>query len=247
MFGKKKEEKIQLNVKILNRYKILLLYVLIKWCKYYIIKIYKMIILYIFIIICIIIYYIILLKKSATYYFCYPSINTYLLGYGKPYPDSTNEIKIILNNYISKKTETDIAFFVSTDISIIPAFQTVLSENQFNKNEMIKLIFSPKVIYQILIYKAIYNRARPYQFASKLINLENGNLLQSKSASSPSYPSGHAFQSYYLARVLSIQFPEKKDELIRLAKRISDIRIIAGLHFPSDRDFAWWLVDRMFQ
>ena len=39
---------------------------------------------------------------------------------------------------------------------------------------------------------------------------------------------------------------EYKNKLIYLAKRISDIRILAGLHFPSDRDFAWWLVDRMF-
>ena len=71
-------------------------------------------------------------------------------------------------------------------------------------------------------------------------------MLSSKTSFTPSYPSGHAFQSYYLARVLSIQFPEKKVALIQMARRISDIRIIAGLHFPSDRDFAWWLVDKMF-
>ena len=28
-------------------------------------------------------------------------------------------------------------------------------------------------------------------------------------------------------------------------KRISDARIIAGLHFPSDREFAYWLVDNL--
>ena len=66
-------------------------------------------------------------------------------------------------------------------------------------------------------------------------------MLSSKTAFTPAYPSGHAFQSYYLARVLSIQFPEKKEKLIQMARRI-----IAGLHFPSDRDFAWWIVDRMF-
>ena len=32
---------------------------------------------------------------------------------------------------------------------------------------------------------------------------------------------------------------------MKIAKRISDIRIIAGLHYPSDRDFAYWLVNNI--
>jgi hypothetical protein len=32
---------------------------------------------------------------------------------------------------------------------------------------------------------------------------------------------------------------------MKIAKRCGDIRIIGGLHYPSDRDFAYWLVDNM--
>ena len=193
-----------------------------------------------------IIYFIVLILNDTRYYFWYPSINTYLLGYGIPYPNNSMELSTILNDYISKKTQKDIDFFFFTDLSIVPAFQTIIPETQFKKKDIHKILFSVKISKQINIYKRIYNRARPQQVAPNLINIEKGTLLPSKTAFTPAYPSGHAFQSYYLARILSIQFPEKKTELIQMARRIADIRIIAGLHFPSDRDFAWLLVDRMF-
>ena len=110
---------------------------------------------------------------------------------------------------------------------------------------MEKIVLDPKIINLIMTYKYIYNRARPYQVAPKLINKENGTLLISQTADTPAYPSGHAFQAYYLAKILSKKFPKKKDELMKLAKRVSDARILAGLHFPSDRDFAYWLVDNL--
>jgi hypothetical protein len=158
------------------------------------------------------------------------------MDYGVPYPNNSTEIPIILNDYIVKKTQKNIDFFFLTDVSVIPAFQTIIFENEFKKKDMHRILFSSG------ISKQIYNRARPHQIAPEEISIQKGTMLSSKTA----YPSGHAFQSYYLARVLSIQFPEKKESLIQMARRISDVRIIAGLHFPSDRDFAWWLVDKMF-
>jgi membrane-associated phospholipid phosphatase len=198
------------------------------------------------VIIVIIAYILVLLLNNKRYYLWYPTVNTYLFGYGIPYPNNTIEIQIILRDYIFKKTQKDIDFFFFTDLSIIPAFQTIISENKFSKKNIQKLIFSDKISKQIYIYKSIYNRSRPNKVAPKLINIEKGTLLQSQTAFSPAYPSGHAFQSYYLARILSMTFPDKKEELIQIARQISNIRIIAGLHFPSDRDFAWLLVDRMF-
>lgn len=195
-------------------------------------------------IVVILIIYFIVIFSNTQYYFWYPSINTNLLGHGVPYPNNRTEILTTLNDYILKKTQKHIDFFFFTDVSIVPAFQTIIPETQFKKKDIHKMLFL--VSNQIYIYKRIYNRARPHQVAPKLINIEKGTLLPSKTGFTPAYPSGHAFQSYYLARVLSIEFPEKKTELIQMAQRISDIRIIAGLHFPSDRDFAFWLVDRMF-
>lgn len=50
-----------------------------------------------------IIYLIALVLDNNRYYFWYPSINTYLLGYGVPYPNNSIEIHIILNDYVVKK------------------------------------------------------------------------------------------------------------------------------------------------
>lgn len=186
------------------------------------------------------------INTQQRYYYWYPSINTNLLGFGMAFPNNNNEIPIVLDQYIYRRTQADIDFFSFTDISIIPAFQNIVPEMSFSKNKMREILFSGKVSSVITFYKRIYNRARPHQVAPELLNYANGNLLKSQSADSPSYPSGHAVQSYYLARHLALHFPAKRNEFIAIAKRISDIRIMAGLHFPSDRDFAWWLVDKMF-
>jgi len=50
-----------------------------------------------------------------------------------PYPNNSTEIPIILNDYIVKKTREDIDFFFLTDSSVIPAFQTIIPENEFKK------------------------------------------------------------------------------------------------------------------
>ena len=198
------------------------------------------------ILIFIIIIYATLLLLNERYYWWYPSINTYLLSYGRPYPNNYCEINIILKDYIYKRTKEDIDFFYLTDIHLSKAFQSVIKSNEMKIEDMDKIILSPKVMDIIMKYKNIYNRPRPCQIAPDIINKENGVLLNSINADTPAYPSGHAFQAYYLAKILSKKFPEKKDKIMKIARRIGDIRIIGGLHYPSDRDYAYWLVDNLY-
>jgi hypothetical protein len=193
----------------------------------------------------IVIIYIILLLINQRYYWWYPSINTNLLYYGKSYPNNCLEINIIMNDYIIKRTKSDIDFFYLTDIDMVKAFEGIIKKNEMKKEEMYKIITSSRIINIIMIYKNIYNRARPSQIAPNIINKKNGILLNSTTADTPSYPSGHAFQSYYLGKILSQKFPERREEIMKIARRCGDIRIIAGLHYPSDSDFAYWLVDNM--
>ena len=193
----------------------------------------------------ILIIYIILLLLNKRYYFWYPSINTNLLCHGKTYPNNNNEVNIMMKEYINKRTQDDINFFYLTDKDIIIAFQDIVKENEMKRKDMKKILMSPKNLSIIMMYKYIYNRARPSQVAPNIINKESGTLLNSETADTPSYPSGHAFQAYYLAKILSKKFPKKKEQLMKLALRISNSRIIAGLHYPSDRDFAYWLVDNL--
>ncbi len=191
--------------------------------------------------------YIYLLLLNEKYYWWYPSINTNLLCYGKLYPDNTKEINIIMNDYIYKRSKDDIKFFFLTDRNLTNPFQNIFKPNEIKKKEMDTIVLDPKISNIIMTYKYIYNRARPSQVAPNLINLEKGTLLISETADTPSYPSGHAFQAYYLGKILSKKFPNKKEQIMKLAKRIGDIRIIAGLHYPSDRDFAYWLVDNLLK
>ena len=58
------------------------------------------------------------------------------------------------------------------------------------------------------------------------------------SAQTQSYPSGHTIQAYYLALLLHQHHDPLniilKEELLTLANNISQSRIDAGVHFPSD-------------
>lgn len=191
----------------------------------------------------IIIYISVLLIQKKRYYFWYPSFNTKLFGFGIPYPDSKKEIPLIIN-YISTRTPLDIKIFQDTDYTMNYYFKDVM--NSYNDITLEYLNYLSNYIMPIgYSYKYIYNRPRPAQIAPDLINYNNGNLLYSITAITPAYPSGHALQCYFIAKVLSIKYPEKKEELYSLALKISNIRIIAGLHYPSDRDFAYWIVDNI--
>jgi len=135
------------------------------------------------------------------------------------------------------RTISDIEFFERTDINIIPVFKEVVPEA--SNVRMYWTIHNPVVYAMIIGTKFYYNRARPYQLA-------NINTLSSMSVNTPSYPSGHAVQAYALAKCLTKQFPEKSNEINLLAEKIANIRKIGGVHFPSDKEYARKLVDKMF-
>lgn len=81
-----------------------------------------------------------------------------------------------------------------------------------------------------------YQRVRPYQL-SKMLGME---LISYKStaADSPSYPSGHAFQSRVYAEVLGNRYPQFHKALHDLATDIMWSRIYMGVHYMSDCQFA---------
>jgi len=95
----------------------------------------------------------------------------------------------------------------------------------------------------ILILKKHYNRPRPYQVA--FYTEQNFNPLYSSSAISPAYPSGHTIQAYFICRIIAFHNPEKKDEIMNLAKMIADSREILGVHYESDNLFSRYIVDEL--
>jgi len=191
-----------------------------------------------------IVYIIVLLVQPTRYYWWYPSFNITLPGFGKAFPDSRAEIRIVVAEYIMKRMPSDVAFFRLTDINAAAAFTPVITPDEMSLAEMDQIITHTRVLFVTKMMKWFYNRARPAQIAPDLINETNGTLLRSDSASTPAYPSGHTVQTYYLAKILARKFPAKTQAIMDIATKCANVRIMAGLHYPSDRDFGWWVVDR---
>jgi membrane-associated phospholipid phosphatase len=178
----------------------------------------------------VLIYFILMSLQPPRYNMWYPTIQAY--------PNNAREIGIIVRDYIPKRTPENIQFFKLTDASPLEAFREKLTDAQFMRLK--KEVVRPEIVGKIMYYKKLYNRARPVQVAPEIVD-----ALYSTTADTPAFPSGQAFQAYYAAKLLSQWEPEKKKEWDAIADRCANIRIIAGLHYPSDRDFARRLVDNL--
>ena len=188
-------------------------------------------------------YIIVLLVQPTRYYWWYPSFNISIPGIGKAFPDNRIEVDLVMSEYIMKRMPSDVAFFRMTDMNPAAAFTNVIKPDEMTLEEMDKIMTSSRVMFVTKMLKWKYNRARPAQIAPELINEKNGTLLHSESAATPAYPSGHAVQAYYLAKILARKFPAKTHAVMEIATKCANIRIMAGHHYPSDRDFGWWVVD----
>ena len=191
-----------------------------------------------------IVYILVLLVQQKRYYWWYPSFNLTIPGVGIAFPDSRSEIHTVMTEYIMKRMPSDIAFFRMTDMNVAAAFTSIITSDEMSAVEMDSIMTNTRVMFVIKSLKWKYNRARPAQIAPDLINEANGTLLRSGSADTPAYPSGHAVQTYYLAKILARRFPAKTQALMEAATKCANIRIMAGHHYPTDRDFGWWVVDR---
>jgi tRNA nucleotidyltransferase/poly(A) polymerase len=92
-----------------------------------------------------------------------------------------------------------------------------------------------------------YNRPRPYQVAAKHGRLAGQgsvwkegdfSVLDSVSAHTPAYPSGHTIQAKLLASYLSEIAPQHRKAFMGLADNISFSRVVAGYHWPSDASYG---------
>ena len=140
--------------------------------------------------------------------------------------------------YFPKRTPENVQFFKLMDSNPLEAFRGKLIEEQFQRLK--KEVISRAIVGKITYYKQLYNRAHPVQVAPEIID-----ALYSTTANTAAFPSGHAFQAYYAAKLLSKWEPARKKEWEAIAERVANIRIIAGLHYPSDRDFARRLVEKL--
>ena len=81
--------------------------------------------------------------------------------------------------------------------------------------------------------KTRYNRPRPYQLAPEYGKQIERLVVDPRTSS---YPSGHSMDAWTFATILSRLHPELTDEFETLADKISDTRIVNGVHYQSDLD-----------
>lgn len=93
--------------------------------------------------------------------------------------------------------------------------------------------------------KNSYNRPRPVQLAPYYgIDL---TILGSRTAKSPSYPSGHSTQSRLIAEIYAEKYPEHRTNLIKAAEECGGGRVMAGFHYPTDHKAGVYLAKRLFK
>ena len=89
----------------------------------------------------------------------------------------------------------------------------------------------------ILKLKYHYNRPRPYQLA-EFYQIEDFKRHELDSAKTPSYPSGHSIQGYMMGSILGSKYPSHYQNFMNLGAFVSESRLMARAHFPSDVEFG---------
>ncbi len=140
----------------------------------------------------------------------------------KPNPDLVN-----------KKDDVVETFFEVMDMTGVKVDKDYIK--QINK-ESVKFIFELK-------YK--YNRPRPFQLAEVYDMDLNGTKLDSMKT--PSFPSGHAVQGYFIAEVLSLKDPRNSHIYRQVGEDIAQSRIIGKAHYPSDKEYGKKVANALFK
>ena len=158
--------------------------------------------------------------------------------------ESLAELRISQDRALNRTIRQDALFekydlkFTDDLIELCRTLEIDIDESQiyYYKKQASSLILQAK-------YK--YNRPRPKQLgAMRGVAIESRH---STSADTPSYPSGHTTQAYFLTGVISKQYPEVKEKMEEFAKAVSDSRLHAGLHFESDANAGMKMAQIMLE
>tara|TARA_R110000851_G_scaffold180812_4_gene328501 strand:- start:431 stop:1087 length:657 start_codon:yes stop_codon:yes gene_type:complete len=178
-----------------------------------------------------------------------PQIDEILWNFlSQPYPDSretSKEIDLIKNKqdtYSKNKFKLTFCKDADEDLhhTLTNLFQTIgieVDESFFKIDKVLGYI--------IVKLKQHYNRPRPYQFA--YYSEQNFHPFETITGNSPSYPSGHALQGYFLCSLLAKKYPQHKTRLDLFAEMIAESRVALGVHYPSDNAFSKEISNKLMQ
>jgi len=149
-----------------------------------------------------------------------------------PPADSVEELQYVINQYYNRYNPEELQHFLDVGMELL--FDKVLIDNGYSSQK--KYIKKQKNKNKDIIhyYKDFFNRKRPWQLAKELGINWKGDDSDMGTVDSPSYPSGHATQAYYIAYALSEKYPELREKIFKVANMVSESRIDRGVHYPSD-------------
>jgi len=128
------------------------------------------------------------------------------------------------------------SFLVETDDNMIHTFVMLAEELGVPVDPDVLGATASEAAVLISKLKWLYNRPRPYQVAQQAG--VDFTPMDSKTAETPAYPSGHTIQGYLLASHLSGVAPQHRAAFMDLAHRCAWGRVVAGYHWPSDVVFG---------
>ncbi len=115
----------------------------------------------------------------------------------------------------------------TTTMKMGPYFYSDFTESRKPYTKALFDLFMPEFFSILIKYKEKFDRVRP-SFLDKDIVPSVGV------PGHPSYPSGHASQTFLVAKMASELDPKNKEAYIQSAFRIGKNREIAGVHYESD-------------
>jgi len=179
-----------------------------------------------------------------------------LLGEILKYPppkilaDIKDELDAVVKAVDSTMTDEDAERrYIAWDKGFASYFKGKMVEQIDNQNKQIIQSTVEGIIKDtlplLLKIKYHYNRPRPSQIAVYL----DIPLYQYPSLSdgSPSYISGHVFQSKIICEVLGNYYPQNYKLFNNIQRDIANSRIGLGLHYPSDIDMAQFAADKVLK
>jgi hypothetical protein len=146
-----------------------------------------------------------------------------------PFPVE-DELLHVMRHVQAQRLPEDFCFAV--DRNMAPEIVRVASEHgvEADPTEVEQIISDLVPI--LLRVKYQFNVPRPWQVAPAMgLRLRH---LDSPSAATPSYPSGHATQAAAACSFLGTRNPRAARALDDLAARIGQSRLQAGVHYPMD-------------
>lgn len=148
--------------------------------------------------------------------------------------EAQEELRYLVRLQKDKKRDLEFAYKVDKDVAA--PFKEYAEANGLEVREGYLDALVQKAVPMLLALKFQYGRPRPKQLA--FMYGIDFMPYETKTADTPSYPSGHAFQAFLLAYVLGTKYLAHANRLERIAMRVGQSRMDLGLHFPSDVETA---------